>query len=110
MISDVHVDHLALVHYSVRCKACLNTFIYHMRCFCLCVDGVCPDPGYPPGGYSYSASYEEDGLMYYLCQRTGYRAKDLYPILCTEVNGQLQWNSTDVNVTHECIGQCAIIM
>ena len=69
------------------------------------VGGVCPDPGYPPGGYSYAASLEEDGLVHYLCQRPGYRPRDIYPILCSEVNGQLKWNSTDVKVTHKCIGQ-----
>nr|XP_022325864.1 uncharacterized protein LOC111125916 isoform X1 [Crassostrea virginica] len=68
-----------------------------------CTGGVCPDPGYPPGGYSYAASLEEDGLVHFLCQRPGYRPKDIYPILCSEVNGQLKWNSTDVKVTHKCI-------
>ncbi|XP_061169998.1 sushi, von Willebrand factor type A, EGF and pentraxin domain-containing protein 1-like [Saccostrea echinata] len=68
-----------------------------------CTNGVCPDPGYPSGGYSYTASHEEDGLVYYTCQRAGYRAKDIYPILCSEVNGQLRWNSSDVKVTHECV-------
>lgn len=71
----------------------------------ICIDGMCPDPGYPPGGYSYTASLEEDGMIYYICQKTGYRPKDIYPILCTEVNGQLQWNSSDVKFTHECVGQ-----
>ncbi|XP_062603015.1 uncharacterized protein LOC134264744 [Saccostrea cucullata] len=68
-----------------------------------CTNGVCPDPGYPPGGYSYTASHEEDGQVYYTCQRPGYRAKDIYPILCSEVRGQLRWNSSDVKVTHECV-------
>lgn len=71
----------------------------------LCLDGMCPDPGYPPGGYSYTASLEEDGMIYYICQKTGFRPRDIYPIRCTEVNGQLQWNTSDVKVTHECVGQ-----
>lgn len=71
----------------------------------LCLDGMCPDPGYPPGGYSYTTSLEEDGMIYYICQKTGFRPRDIYPILCTEVNGQLQWNTSDVKVTHECVGQ-----
>ena len=47
-------------------------------------------------------------MVRFLCVRAGYRTKDPYVIKCSMVGDSLLWNSSDVSISHECVGTCSM--